>query len=162
MSVIQHMFAIEGVLQVQLHYIDFLFDTLNLSLCQISTCMHVPLTCAFCVHSNVCALIITIFIRYNTVVNSILSTSPPLQKYHHMTSGSVEVPLDTTAGNSSSIGKVPVAQGSLLKRISVRTSTARSIVSHAAQGIITCTNVFSSHETVVIEYHTFECEPNLT
>ena len=124
--------------------------------------MHVPLTSTFCVHSNVCALIITIFIRYNTVVNSIHQSSLPVQKYHHMTSGSVEVPLATTAGNSSSIGKEPVTQGLLPKGFSERTSTARSIVSHAAQGIITFTNLFSSHKAVVIEYRTFKCEPNLT
>ena len=79
-----------------------------------------------------------------------------------MTSGSVEVPLEITAGNSSSIGKEPVTQGLLAKGTSVRTSTTRSIVSHAAQGVITFTNVFSSHETVVIECCTFECEPDLS
>ena len=94
---------------------NFLFDTLNLSLCNIRASMQVPLTCAFYVHSNVCALIITIFIRYHTAVNSIHSTSPPLQTYHHMISSSVEVPTLTTARNSSSIGKPPVSQGSSAK-----------------------------------------------
>ena len=127
-------------------------ETISVCVCEYST--HVSLTGTCWVHSNVCGLIITLFIRYHTVVNSILSTSPPVQKYHHLTSCSVEVPLLTTARNSSSIGKEPVPSG--------WRSTTRSIVSHTAQGIFIFTNVVRSHETVVIECCTFECEPNRT
>ena len=125
--------------------------------------MHVPLTCACCVHCNVCSLLITLFIKYLTVVDSIHTTSSPVQKYHHMISCSVEVPLATTARNSSSIGKEPVPLGFLHNGISIRRSTTRSIVSGTVQGItVIIINVLHSHNTVVIEYCTFECEPNFT
>ena len=51
------------------------------------------LTGTSCVYSNVYNLGNICCIRYHTVVDPILSTSPPLQEYNHPTSGSVEVPL---------------------------------------------------------------------
>ena len=69
------------------------------------------LTPACCVHSNVYVLVDIHWIRYLTAVDPILSTSSAVQTYHHLISGSVEIPLPLLAGNSSSIGKVPVPFG---------------------------------------------------
>ena len=122
----------------------------------------VPLTSACCVHSNVYGLGDIHCIRYHTSVNSFVSTSLPVQKYPHMTSCSVDVPLDTIAKNSSSIGKVPVPFGSPRFTISIRRSTTSSEVSQAEQGIITFINVIQGHKTVVLVECTFEPETDCT
>ena len=49
----------------------------------------VPLTIVCCVQSNVYGLGNIHCIRYHTRVDSFLSTLPPLQRYPHITSGSV-------------------------------------------------------------------------
>ena len=108
--------------------------------------MHVPLTC--CVYSNIYGLGDIHCIRYLTAVDSILSTSPPVQKYRHITSCSVEVPMFTTARNSSSIGKEPVSSGRLF-------ATSR-VLSQAEQSIIIFTNVLQGHITVVLVCCTIE------
>ena len=118
-----------------------------------SIIIYVLLTSTCCVHSNVYGLGDIQLIRYLTVVNSILSTSLPVQKYHHMTSGSVEVPFASTARNSSSIGEEPIPKGRLF-------ATSR-VLSHAEQGSITTfTNVFQGHKTVVPVCCTIERESN--
>ena len=61
-----------------------------------------------CIHSNKKFMRLG-STRYMTAVNSICSTSPSMQKYAHLTSGSVEVPLVSTARNSSSIREEPVS-----------------------------------------------------
>ena len=136
------------------------WHTLLTTLLQHNIIIYVLLTSTCWVHSNVCGLLITLFIRYHTVVNSILSTSPPVQKYHHITSGSVEVPLPITARNSSSIGKVPVPYGKP-RFTSMRRSATNRLVSYAEQGIIIIfTNVLQGHDTVVLVCFTIQWEPN--
>ena len=54
--------------------------------------MH-PLTSTCCIHSNVYGLGDIHYIRDLTAVDSILSTSPAVHMYYHLTSCSVEVPL---------------------------------------------------------------------
>ena len=109
------------------------------------------LTSAFCVHSNVYTLDDIQLIRYLTAVNSFHSISPLVQKYHHLTSCSVEVPVVTTARNSSSIGKEPVSSC-----ITMRMSATTRLVSVAEQGSITFTNVIQGYKTVVQIYCTIE------
>ena len=71
---------------------------------------------------------------------------------HHLTSGSVEIPLPTCTGNSSSIGEEPVPYS--------RLSTTSS---YAEQGIIiTFTNNLQHHDTVVVVCCTIEGEPDIT
>ena len=72
------------------------------------------LTSTGCVHSNMKVS------TYITVVYSSCSSSPVVQKYCHLTSGSVEVPLATTTRNSSFIWKVPVPQSTWTHGISKR------------------------------------------
>ena len=121
--------------------------------------VHVPLTSACCVYSNIYGLSDIHCIRYLTVVNSIHSTSPPVQKYHHMISGSVHVPVSSTTTNSSSIGEVPVPSDT---PHGTRLATNR-LFSSAEQGsIITYTNVLKGHITVVLVYCTIEWEPDIT
>ena len=75
------------------------------SMTVVKQCICTPLTS---VHSNVYGLGKTKSIRYLTAVDPFLSSSSALQKYHTLISGSVEIPLVTSAGNSSSIGEEPV------------------------------------------------------
>ena len=110
------------------------------------------------VHSNVYDLGNNHCITYFTAVDSFLSTSPPLQTHYTLTSGSVEVPLDTTARNSSSIGEEPVPSGSWSNGI--RRSATSSLVSYTDQGIITFTNVLQGHKAVVLVCYTSEWEPD--
>ena len=58
-----------------------------------------------CIHSNIKFM----KLRYITAVHSICSTSPFSQKYPHRTSSSAEIPLVSTAWNSSSIREEPVS-----------------------------------------------------
>ena len=120
--------------------------------------LYLQLTSPCIVHSNVYGPSDIHCIRYHTVVNSIHSTSPPVQKYHHITPGSVEVPLATTARNSSFIGEEPVPCGVT----TMRRSATRSLVSHTAQGINTFTDVFQSHKTVVLVCCTSQPETDCT
>ena len=118
------------------------------------------LTSACWVHSNVYGLGNIHCIRYLTAVDPFHSTSSAVQKYHHLTSGSVEIPLATWTGNSSSIGKEPVPYGT---STSIRRSTTSSLVSFAEQGIFTTlTNVLQDHDTVVLVCCISEWEPDIT
>ena len=83
------------------------------------------------------------------MVDSLLSTSPPVQKYHTLTSGSVEFPLATRAGNPSPIGKVPAPKDSP-HFTSIRRSATITLISYAEQGIIIFINVLQSNNTVVL------------
>ena len=142
---------------------------MNLTL--LNTCKHcrrfehnrsvqtMSLTSACWVHSNVYGLGNVHWIRYHTAVDPIHSTSFTMQKYHHLTSGSVEIPLSTSAGNSSSIGKVPVPH---CRPIFTSIRATSSEVSHTAQGIIPPTNVLQGHTTVVLVCCTTEWEPDIT
>ena len=90
-----------------LHFI--LLTLLQHKDCKYDYTLTVPLTSACCVHSNVYGLCNIHWIRYLTAVDPSHSTSSAVHKYHTLISGSVEIPLLTTAGNFSSIGKVPVS-----------------------------------------------------
>ena len=114
------------------------------------------LTPACCVHSNVYVLVDIHWIRYLTAVDPILSTSSAVQTYCHLLSSSVEIQRLTTAGNSSSIGKVPVSFG---RPIWFATS---SLVSYTVKSIISFTNVLQGHTTVVLVCCTIEWEPDIT
>ena len=114
------------------------------------------LTPACWVHSNVYVLVDIHWIRYLTAVDPILSTSSAVQTYRHLLSSSVEIRQLTTAGNSSSIGKVSVSFG---RPIWFATS---SLVSYTVQGIIPFTNVLQGHTTVVLVCCTIEWEPDIT
>ena len=104
------------------------------------------LTSVCCVYSNVYSLGDIHCIRYLTTVDPILThTSSSVQKYHHITSCYVEVPLFITARNPRSIGEVPVPYG----LHSIRRLATSSLVSQAEQGIITF-NVLQGHDTVVL------------
>ena len=81
----------------------------NINLWLHNRSVHNPLTSARWVHSNVYVLGNIHCIRYLTAVDPFHSTSSAGQMYHHLTSGSVEIPLITWTGNSSSIGKEPVS-----------------------------------------------------
>ena len=83
------------------------------------------------------------------MVDSLLSTSPPVQKYHTLTSGSVEVPLVTQAGNPSPIGKVPAPKDSP-HFTSIRRSATTTLIGYAVQGMITSINVLQGNDTVVL------------
>ena len=83
------------------------------------------------------------------MVDPLLSTSSTMQSYHHLISGSVEIPLATTAGNSSSIGKEPVPD-------IIWMSATSSEVSDAEQGIPLYTNVLQGYNTVVAVCCTIE------
>ena len=119
------------------------------------------LTPACCVHSNVYVLVDVHWIRYLAAVDPILSTSSAVQTYHHLISGSVEIPLLTTAGNSSSIGKEPVPIASpIFSNIRWTRFATSSLVSYTVQGIIP--NVLQGHTTVVLVCCTIEWEPDIT
>ena len=118
------------------------------------------LTTACCVQSNVYGLGNIQWIRYLTAVDPLLSTSSTAQTYHHLTSGSIEIPLCITAENSSSIGKEPVLGRYVFTGI--RRSATSSLVSFAEQGIMSFTNVLQSHITVVLVHCTIEWEPDIT
>ena len=106
------------------------------------------------VHSNVYFLVNIHWIRYFTAIDPILSTSSAVQTYHHLFSGSVEIPLLTTAGNSSSIGKEPVRVARLF--------ATSSLVSYTVKSIISFPNVLQGHTTVVLVCSTIEWEPDIT
>ena len=95
------------------------------------------------------------------MVDPIHSTSPAIQTYHHFSSVSVEIPLVTTAGNYSSIGKEPVSQGKPIP--SIRKYATSIKVSFAEQGGInnTITNVLQGHKTVVVVCYISERKPNI-
>ena len=118
--------------------------------------LHVPLTSTCWVHSNVYALGDIHCIRNLTAVDPFHSTSFAVHTYHHLTSVSVEIPLATCTGNSSSIGKEPVPYGTLPHFTSIRRSATSSLGSYAEQGIITFTNVFQGHIAVVLVWCTSE------
>ena len=119
------------------------------------------LTSACCVYSNVYGLDDIHWIRYLTAVDPIHSTSSTMQSYHHLTSDSVEIPLNTSAGNSRSIRKEPVPYGKPCT--SIRRSATSSEVSPAEQGsIIVITNVLQGHITVVLVCYISEGEPDIT
>ena len=134
---------------------QFGIDWLQLS--RDRSAVHVLLTSAGWVHSNVYGLYLIHCIRYLTAVEPFLSTSSAKQTYHHLTSGSVEIPLATWTGNSSSIGKEPVPNS-----ITTRRSATISYISSAEQAIITFTNVLQSNDTVVLVDCTIEWEPDIT
>ena len=123
--------------------------------------VHAPLTRSCWVHSNVYGLGNIHWIRYQTAVDPFHSTSSAVQKYLHMTSGSVDIPLGTWTGNSSFIGEEPVPYSLLPCSISIRTSATSSLVSHAEQGIITFTNVLQEHNTVVLVCSISDWEPDI-
>ena len=110
------------------------------------------------VHSNVYCLVNIHWIRYLTAVDAILSTTSAVQKYHHLASGSIEIPLVTSAGNSSSIGKNPVPSSIA----EIRSTTTISFVNYTVQGIILFTNVLQGHKTVVLVCCSSEWEPDIT
>ena len=120
------------------------------------------LTPACWVHSNVYVLGNIHWIRYLTAVDPILSTLSAIQSYHHLFSGSVEIRLLIIAGNSSSIGKVPVPFGGPIL-ISIRWFATSSLVSYTEKGIvIPFTNVLQGYTTVVLVCCTIEWEPDIT
>ena len=106
------------------------------------------LTTACCVQSNVYGLHNIHWVRYITAVDPFHSTSSTVQKYHTLTSGSVEIQKVNYTRNSSSIWKEPAPDGI---RIS---ATIKG--SFAEQGMIPFTNVLHSHETVVLVCCTIE------
>ena len=120
-----------------------------------SISLYVPLTSVCCIHSNVYGLGDIHCIRYLTAVNPFLSTSSTVQTYHHLTSGPIEFPPATRAGNSSFIGEEPGRRPN-----SIRGSATSSVVSHTEQGITTFTNLLQGHKTVVLICCTIECEPD--
>ena len=122
-----------------------------------SIMLHVSLTSVCCVNSNGYCLGNTCCIRYRTTVDSSHSTSPAVQTYHTSTSASENIPPDTIARNSSSIGEEPVPYG-----ITIRMSTTSRLVSYTEQDTITFTNVLQGHKTVVLVGCTSEPEPDVT
>ena len=84
------------------------------------------------------------------MVDPIHSTSFTMQMYHHVTSASVEIPLSTSAGNSTSIGKVPVPYS---RSIVCATSAE---VGYTEQESTFFINVLQGHETVVLVCFTIE------
>ena len=113
--------------------------------------VHILLTSACCVHSNVYSLGNIHWSSYLTAVDAIHRTSSAVQTYHHLTSGSVEIPLLTTAGNSSSIGEEPVSFARLI-----------ATSSYTEKRIISFTNVLQGHTTVVLVCCTIEWKPDIT
>ena len=97
-------------------------------------------------------------VRYLTAIDSLRSTSPAVQKYHHATSCSVKVHPATSARNSRSIGEEPVPYGIL----TIRRPATLMKVSYTEQGIITFTDILQSHKTVVLVCCTSEWEPDTT
>ena len=119
-----------------------------------SISLYVPLTSVCCIHSNVYGLGDIYCIWYLTAVDPTHSTSPAVQKYHHLTSGPIDFPPATGTGKSSFIGEEPVPCSRVT---SIRRSATSSVVSHAEQGtIIPFTNVLQSHKTVVLVCCTIE------
>ena len=80
-----------------------------------------------------------------------------MQPYHTLTSCSVDVPLETTVRNSSTIREEPVPSDN---GISIRSSATSSSISQADQGTISFTNVLQGHKTVVLVCCTIEWEPD--
>ena len=117
-------------------------------------CTYILLTSAWCVHSNVYSLGNIQWISYLAVVDAIHHTSSAVQTYHHLTSGSVEIPLLITAWNFSSIGEEPVSAARLI--------AGCHYVSYTVKSIITFTNVLQGHTTVVLVCCTIEWKPDIT
>ena len=96
------------------------------------------------------------------MVDPIHPTSSTVHKDRHLISGSLEIPLVSSTGNSSSIGKEPVPCGRPIFT-SIGRSATRSEVSYAEKSIvITSTNVLQVHETVVLVCCAIEGEPDVT
>ena len=125
------------------------------TICLMHGIWSISLTSTCCVHSNVYCLCDIHCIRYHTTVDSSHSTSPPLQTYHTLTSCSVDIPLDSTGRNPSSIGKEPVPKSRHSNGISIRRSATSRLVSYTEQGIY-FTNVLQGHKTVVLVCCTIE------
>ena len=115
------------------------------------------LTSACVVHSNVHGLGSIHWIKYFTAVDPFHFTFSAVHLYHHLTSGSIEVPWIPT-GNSSATGKEPVSW----RIFSIRRSATSSQVCHAKQGNILFTNVLQGHETVVLVCCTIQWEQDIT
>ena len=113
------------------------------------------------VHSNVYGLDNILCIRYLTAVDSLCSTSSALQAYHHATSGSMKVPLVTTARNSSSIGEEPVPNDRP-HFTSIRTPATITKVSNAEQSLTAFTDVLQGNNTVVMVGYTIEYKLDTT
>ena len=113
------------------------------------------------VHSNVYGLDNIHCIMYNTTVDSLCSTSSAVQAYHHVTSGSMKVPLVTTARNSSSIGEEPVPNDRP-HFTSIRTPTTITKVSNAEQSLTAFTDVLQGNNTVVMVGYTIEYKLDTT
>ena len=123
-----------------------------------SILLHMPLTSACCVHSNVYWPSDIHYIRYHTTVDSSHSTPPPVQTYHHQISGSVDIPRLTRTRSSGSIREEPVSY----PVTNVRKFATSSLVSQAEESISTFINVLQGHETVVLVSCTIEWEPDTT
>ena len=91
--------------------------------------LYITLTSVCSVHSNSNVAMNTYSIRYSTMVDPSCSTSPAVQIYKMLTSGSEDLPLLTSfssvAENSSSIWKEPVAYG-IPNDTSIRRSATNS------------------------------------
>ena len=94
----------------------------SMTLVKQNSSVYILLTSACWVHSNVYGLGNIHCIRYLTAVDPFFSTSSAVQMYHHLTSGSVEIPFATWTGNSSFIGEVPVPSGTPTIRRSATSS----------------------------------------
>ena len=150
-----HQKLMQGLLESIWHYACMSLFCITL---EQNVRVHVSLTTACCVHSNVYGLINTCCIRYLTVIDSIHSTSPPVHIYHTLTSESVELPHLTHVDNPSSIRVVPVTQDTPTWNLG--SSTASCVVSHTEQGSIkTFTNVLQVYEIVVLVCCTSKWEP---
>ena len=86
-----------------------ILTTVPLQLNRTKRLQQMSLTISCCVHFNVYGLGNVHGTSYLTAVDPILSTSSAVHTYHHVTSGSVKIPLLTITENSSPIGKVPVS-----------------------------------------------------
>ena len=111
------------------------------------------LTSACVVHSNVYGLANFHCIRYLTVVDPILSSSPTMHKHHHITSGSVEIPLTANSG-SIRVGPVPQSIGTVATKIQVSFAEQCQGLPH--------TNVLQVHKTIVLVYFVSEQEAQIS
>ena len=120
------------------------------------------LTSDCAVHSNVYGLGNIHWIKYLAVVDPILSTSSAVQTYHHVTSGSVKIPLAIIAWNFSSIWKKTISYRRPISTSKKRRLATSSKASPAEQGIIIFSNVLQGHKTVVLVCCISEWEPDIT
>ena len=118
-----------------------MYSEFKLNSQQLQIALHILLTGACCVDSNIYSLGKIHCIRYLTMVDSCHTTSPAIHKYYHLISDSVEVPRYACTGNSSSIGEEPVPHCTTDFTSSIRRSATSSFVSYTEQGIGTFTNV---------------------